>query len=62
MKLEHCSTCGKRTMFKRHLGFGTLFAILFTGGLWLLAIPFYPIRCVECGQEWRPKKGQFAWR
>jgi len=62
MKLEHCDTCGKQTMFKRHLGFGTFFAVILTAGFWLLAIPFYPIRCTQCGTQWRPKKGQFGWR
>lgn len=35
--------------FKRNLGLGTFFAVILTGGLWLLALPFYPKRCVTCG-------------
>jgi hypothetical protein len=33
------------------LGWGTLFAALVTGGIWLLAIPFYPKRCIICGSK-----------
>lgn len=62
MKLEHCDVCEKQTMFKRNLGFGTVFAVIATSGLWLFAIPFYPIRCVNCGNEWQPESGQFSWR
>jgi len=51
MRIEYCPNCGKKTMFKRHLGFGTLFAVIITGGLWILAIPFYPKRCVLCGMS-----------
>jgi len=49
MKVEYCKTCSKQTMFKRSLGFGTFFAVILTGGFWILAIPFYPIRCTQCG-------------
>lgn len=33
------------------MGFGTFFAVLITAGFWLLAIPFYPKRCVVCGSD-----------
>ncbi|MFZ0319644.1 MAG: hypothetical protein WAL56_11005 [Candidatus Sulfotelmatobacter sp.] len=49
MEMIFCPNCGKLTGFKRALGFGTFFAVLITGGLWLLAIPFYPKRCITCG-------------
>jgi hypothetical protein len=49
MKMMYCSNCGKSTGHKRALGFGTLFMVLLTGGLWLIAIPFYPLRCIICG-------------
>jgi hypothetical protein len=49
MKMTHCDNCGKSTGHKRALGFGTLFMVLLTGGLWLIAIPFYPVRCIVCG-------------
>lgn len=37
------------TGHKRALGWGTFFAAVLTGGIWLLAIPFYQKRCVICG-------------
>lgn len=49
MELIFCPNCQKLTGFKRALGFGTLFATVLTAGLWLLAIPFYPKRCMVCG-------------
>ncbi len=45
----HCPNCNKLTGFKRALGFGTLFMMVLTFGLWLLVIPFYPARCITCG-------------
>jgi hypothetical protein len=49
MEMIFCPNCGKLTGYKRALGFGTFFAALLTAGLWLLAIPFYPKRCITCG-------------
>ena len=49
MEMIFCPNCGKLTGYKRALGFGTFFAVLLTAGLWLLAIPFYPKRCITCG-------------
>jgi hypothetical protein len=49
MQMIQCPNCGKLTGFKRALGFGTFFMVLLTCGLWLLAIPFYPARCMSCG-------------
>lgn len=45
----YCPNCERHRGFKRSLGFGTLFAVVLSCGLWLLAIPFYPARCVVCG-------------
>lgn len=45
----YCANCGRTMGFKRSLGVGTVIAIVLTGGLWLLAIPFYPRRCINCG-------------
>jgi hypothetical protein len=44
----YCTNCERKTGFKRALGFGTLFAVFITFGLWILAIPFYPKRCTVC--------------
>jgi hypothetical protein len=49
MKMAYCQNCGKNTGHKRVLGLGTFFAVILTGGLWLLAIPGYPERCCVCG-------------
>jgi len=54
MKMIYCRNCGKSTGHKRALGFGTLFMVLLTGGLWLIAIPFYPLRCIICGNKCDP--------
>ena len=45
----NCPNCGRRSGFKRHLGWGTFFMVVLTCGFWLLAIPFYPSRCINCG-------------
>jgi TonB family protein len=44
-----CPNCAKRTGYKRALGVGTFFAVALTAGFWLLALPFYPKRCITCG-------------
>jgi hypothetical protein len=51
MKVEFCPVCEKVTPHKRAFGMGTLIAFFATTGLWVLAMPFYPIRCVYCGTE-----------
>jgi len=58
MKMIYCRNCGKSTGHKRALGFGTLFMVLLTGGLWLIAIPFYPLRCIICGNKCDPAWGK----
>ncbi len=49
MKMKVCRNCQKLKGHKRTIGFGTLVAVVLTSGLWLIAIPFYPKRCVACG-------------
>lgn len=49
MEMIFCPNCNKLTGYKRAIGFGTFFAVVLTAGLWLLAIPFYPKRCITCG-------------
>ena len=49
MEMIFCPNCQKVTGYKRALGFGTLLGFVLTGGLWLLAVPFYPRRCITCG-------------
>ncbi len=44
-----CTVCKKETGRQRALGFATLFAVVITGGLWLLLIPFYQKVCMVCG-------------
>ena len=53
----YCLDCGKKTGHKRSLGFGTYFAVLVTGGLWLLVVPAYPSRCIVCGSSNVPEGG-----
>jgi hypothetical protein len=49
MEMIFCPNCNKLTGYKRTIGFGTFFAVLLTAGFWLLALPFYPKRCIACG-------------
>jgi hypothetical protein len=49
MEMIFCPNCGKPSGFKRALGFGTLFMVVITFGLWLLVVPFYTPRCINCG-------------
>jgi len=58
MKFYYCPHCGRETGHKRALGWGTFFAVLLTGGLWLLAIPFYPKRCIICGSKEKPPRSK----
>jgi len=58
MEMIFCPNCNKLTGYKRVIGFGTFFAVLLTAGLWLLAIPFYPKRCITCGL---PKSDSVPW-
>ena len=49
MQMLYCPNCNKATGYKRALGFGTLFMVVVTCGLWLLVIPIMPKRCSICG-------------
>jgi hypothetical protein len=49
MEMVLCRNCKKLTGYKRAIGIGTLIAVVCTSGLWLIAIPFYPKRCIACG-------------
>jgi len=51
MVMLFCRNCKKLTGFKRALGVGTVILLFLTGGLWLVAIPLYPKRCVACGSD-----------
>ena len=51
MRYLYCENCQKKSGYKRSYGWGTFFAILLTAGLWFLALPFYPLRCMNCGNE-----------
>ena len=47
-KIYYCNICNRNTNVKRHIGAGSILLVLITGGLWLLALPFYRKRCVFC--------------
>jgi len=49
MKFKFCPNCGLNAGFKRAFGIGTLIMLVLTGGIWLLALPFYECRCIRCG-------------
>ncbi len=51
MSIRICDSCGRPTQHKRTYRVGTLIAVIFTGGLWLLALPAYDQRCVICGMS-----------
>ncbi len=53
MIMAYCESCGRVIGYKRSLSWGTFFAVLLTAGLWLFLIPFYPLRCIGCGAEWK---------
>lgn len=53
MRMAFCESCKQQMGYPRALGWGTFFAILLTLGLWLLVLPFYPLRCIGCGQSWK---------
>jgi len=53
MEYSYCKNCGKMTGHKRHLGWGTFFGSVVTLGTSLAAVPFYPKRCIICGNAKR---------
>jgi hypothetical protein len=59
MRSQTCLTCGQVRSFRRTLGTRTLFAVVVTAGVWLLAIPFYTRRCTICGAP--GDRARFPW-
>ena len=51
MTILYCPSCNRQTGQKRAFGIGTLIAVIATGGLWLMVMPFYPVRCTICGYQ-----------
>jgi hypothetical protein len=49
MQMLQCANCARLNGFKRNFGFGTFVMVLLTAGLWILAMPLYPKRCIGCG-------------
>ena len=49
VRVKRCVPCDKKTGHKRALGFGTFVMFVITMGFWVMALPFYPSRCVVCG-------------
>jgi len=49
MKMQKCFNCQQIRGFSRKLGVGTIIMVVLTGGLWILLLPFYPKRCMNCG-------------
>ena len=48
MATMYCGLCRRAVDARRHVGVGTVALTVLTGGLWLLAIPFYARRCSIC--------------
>lgn len=48
MATMYCALCGRPVEANRQIGLGTVIMAVFTAGLSLLAIPFYPKRCSIC--------------
>lgn len=44
----YCALCRRPVDAGRRIGVGTIVLAVLTGGLWLLAIPFYEKRCAIC--------------
>jgi len=49
MIFEYCPNCKAYRGFKRHFTIWTLILVCLTWGAWILALPFYPKRCIVCG-------------
>lgn len=56
MTFQYCENCEKKTGHKRAIGAGTLIGAFATGGLSLVATPFYPVRCIACGKSGRGER------
>ncbi len=48
MATMYCALCRRPVDAGRRIGLGTIVLAVLTGGLWLLAIPFYEKRCAIC--------------
>jgi hypothetical protein len=48
MATMYCALCSRPVEAKRQIGAGTIILAVVTGGIWLLAIPFYSKRCCIC--------------
>lgn len=48
MATKYCALCNRPVEARRHIGLGTVILAFVTGGLWLVAIPFYAKRCSIC--------------
>jgi hypothetical protein len=44
----YCALCRRPVEARRHVGIGTIALAVFTAGISLLAVPFYPKRCAIC--------------
>jgi len=56
MIMAFCPNCNMQVGFKRHFGIGTIILCIITFGWWLLALPFYPKRCIRCGLKYSDAK------
>ena len=61
MRTSYCRSCEQTTGFKRSIGIGTLLGAACTGGISLVATPFYPLRCVRCGSVKQPIVHRKVW-
>jgi hypothetical protein len=48
MSTMYCALCNRPVEATRHIGVGTVALAVFTAGLSLFAVPFYPKRCAIC--------------
>lgn len=48
MPTMYCALCNRPVEARRQVGVGTVALAIVSGGLWLLAIPFYQKRCSIC--------------
>lgn len=46
--IKYCMLCKRNVQPKRKIGAGSVIAVLLTGFMWLLVIPFYKKRCPVC--------------
>ncbi len=51
MRYLYCENCARKSGYKRNYGWGTFFAVILTLGLWFFIMPFYPMRCMNCGND-----------